>query len=272
MNLLQAAVLAIVQGIAEFLPISSSGHLVLLHGFFESVNEDWTIPLEYQFTFDIMVHLGTLVAIIVAFRADILALIKEPFSKMTGLLIVGSLPVMVVGFTIRDPIINNLRTGIWLAAAFTVTGFLLVAADKFTKGVKTERDISWLDALIIGCTQALALPPGISRSGTTITGGLARGLNRESATKFSFMLALIAIGGVSLLESYSMARGEGAAIETIGVAPIIVGLVVSAVVGFLAIKLLLKLIKSCKLRYFSYYLWGVAAFLLVDYLFLGVFS
>lgn len=263
MSILQAAILGIIQGIAEFLPISSSGHLVLLHALF-----DMEIPETYAFTFDIVVHLGTLVAIFVAFWDEILRLVKNPFTKMTGLLIVGSVPVAVAGFLLRGPIIEYLRTGIWLAAAFTVTGVLLVTADKFTAGIKEDKDISYLDALVIGCMQTLALPPGISRSGTTIAGGLMRGLNREAATRFSFMLALIAIAGVSLLEGIGAAR-DGYAIETLGVAPIIVGFVASAVVGFGAIKLLLRLIRACKLRYFSYYLWGLAAVLLLDYFFMN---
>ncbi|MCL2199843.1 MAG: undecaprenyl-diphosphate phosphatase [Defluviitaleaceae bacterium] len=267
MTIFQAIVLGIVQGIAEFLPISSSGHLVLLHGLFGFFDYDFDIAEAYQFTFDIVVHLGTLVAIFVAFWPEIWKLIKNPFSKMTGLLIVGSFPVVIAGFLLRDSIIANLRTGIWLAAAFTVTGFLLLLADKFTKNVKEDKDITYPDALIIGCMQALALPPGISRSGTTITGGLMRGLNRETATRFSFMLALIAIAGVSFLEGVSVVTG-GTAIETLGAMPMIIGFIVSAVVGYAAIRLLLQLIKACKLRYFSYYLWALAVFLLIDFLFI----
>ncbi|MCL1863855.1 MAG: undecaprenyl-diphosphate phosphatase [Defluviitaleaceae bacterium] len=267
MTIFQAIILGIVQGIAEFLPISSSGHLVLLHGIFGCFNVDMDISESYLFTFDIVVHLGTLVAIFVAFWPEIWKLVKNPFSRMTGLLIVGSLPIAILGFVLRDSIIANLRTGIWLAVAFTVTGVLLIVADKFTQNTKDDKDITYLDALVVGLMQALALPPGISRSGMTITGGLTRGLNRETATRFSFMLALIAIAGASLLEGIDVVTG-GTAIATLGAVPIIIGLIVSAVVGYAAIRLLLRLIKACKLRYFSYYLWALAAFLVIDFLFI----
>ncbi|MCL2526921.1 MAG: undecaprenyl-diphosphate phosphatase [Defluviitaleaceae bacterium] len=276
MNILQAIILGIVQGVSEFLPISSSGHLAVLHQVF-GIEKG-------AFTFDIVVHLGSLVAVIVYFWADIVAILKNPFRKITGLLIVGTIPAVVAGFFLRGVIDTHFRTGIWLAAAFTLTGVLLVMADKFTKvrsvkrGISEEADsdakireeeqeISWLDALFIGCCQALAIPPGISRSGTTITGGLARGLKRETAARFSFLLAIIAIAGAGALEVMEeVVQGEGANIAAIGIVPIIVGFIVSAVVGYLCIRLLLKLIKACKLKYFSYYLWGLALLIFVDWI------
>jgi len=258
MTIFEAIILGIVQGIAEFLPISSSGHLVVLQRVFGME--------EPKLTFDIVLHLGTLLAIVVVFWGDIFALIKNPFSKMTGLLIVGTIPVVIAGFLFRDVIENYLRGGIWLAAAFTVTGFLLVTADKFTKPTKGEKDITYMDALFVGCLQALALPPGISRSGTTLTGAFARGISREAATKFSFMLALIAIAGAGTLEAFLLFTREPAEAFAVGLAPTIIGFIVSAVVGYASIKLLLRLIKACKLRYFSYYVWALAALILLDYL------
>lgn len=262
MSILQAIILGIVQGIAEFIPISSSGHLVILHAVFGME--------ETALTFDIVLHLGTLVAILAVFWQDVFALVKKPFSKMTGLLIVGTLPVVVAGLLFRNAIETYLRSGIWLVTAFTATGVLLVFADKITQGRKTEKEISYIDALIVGCMQALALPPGISRSGTTITGALARGINREAAAKFSFMLAIISIAGAGMLEAFLLFAREREE-AAIGATPMIVGFIVSAVVGFFAIKLLLKLIKACKLRYFSYYLWVLAALIFLDYWLLNRF-
>ena len=255
MNILQAAILGIFQGIAEFLPISSSGHLIVLQRVFGME--------EPALTFDIVVHLGTLVAILVVFWGDVWALIKNPFSKMTGLLIVGSIPVVIAGLFFRNAIENYLRTGIWLAAAFAVTGVLLVVADRFTEGKKSDRDITYLDALFVGVMQALALPPGISRSGTTITGALARGINRKAAAKFSFMLAIIAIAGAGALEAVHLVRGTVSPGD-VGIGAMAVGFVTSMLVGYLAIKLLMKLIEACKLKYFSYYVWGLAALILLD--------
>jgi len=305
MSIIQAIILGIVQGISEFLPISSSGHLVVLHQVF-GIDKG-------AFTFDIVVHLGSLVAVIVYFWADIMAIIKAPFRKMTGLLIVGTIPAVIAGFFLRGVIDTYFRTGVWLAAAFTLTGVLLVLADSFTKvrekkhraspddkanstrsssgqaentkwnrecdsvnpGLderdaklrQEEQEISWLDALFIGCCQALAIPPGISRSGTTITGGLARGLKRETAARFSFLLAVIAIAGAGALEAFEeVVQGTGANVAAIGIVPIIVGFVVSGVVGYFCIRLLLALIKACKLKYFSYYLWVLAALIFVDWI------
>jgi len=263
MSIIQAIILGVVQGITEFLPISSSGHLIILHQIF-GVEKG-------AFTFDIVVHLGTLVAIVIYFWADILAIIKKPFSKMTGLLIVGTMPVVIAGFFLRN-VMDNFRTGIWLAAAFTLTGVLLLIADRITTTRKEEKDITWVDAFIIGCFQAMGIPPGISRSGTTITGGLVRGLNRETAARFSFLLAIIAIGGATVLEHMSeFVQGDGANIAAIGIGPIIAGFITATVIGYLSIHWLLKLLKACKFKYFSFYLWGLAALLLVDYFFVNRF-
>ena len=262
MNIIQAIILGIVQGITEFLPISSSGHLIVLQRVFGME--------EPALTFDIVVHIGTLVAIIAVFWADILAIIKNPFGKMTGLLIVGTIPAVIAGLFLRNVMETHFRTGIWLAAAFTLTGVLLILADRFTTGHKEERDITWLDALFIGCCQALAIPPGISRSGTTITGALTRGLKRETAARFSFLLAIIAITGAGVLETIDIVQ-DGARVEAIGIMPLIFGFLAAALVGYFCIRLLLKLIKACKLRYFSFYLWGLAALIFVDYFFVNHF-
>jgi len=264
MTIFQAIVLGIIQGVAEFLPISSSGHLVLFHQMFGVDAKDPAF-----FTFDIVVHIGSLVAIFIVFWNDIWALMKNPFSKMTGLLIVGTIPTVIAGLFLRN-FMDVLRNGIWLAAAFTVTGFLLMAADRFAEGKKTEREMTYLDALFVGVLQACALPPGISRSGTTITGALYRGINRETAAKFSFLLAIIAISGAGALEAVEFLRG-GIYIGTVGVAQMIVGFTVSLVVGYFSIRLLLKLIKSCKLMYFSYYLWALAGLILLDVVVLNRF-
>jgi len=262
MNIIQAIILGIVQGITEFLPISSSGHLIVLQRVFGME--------EPALTFDIVVHLGTLLAIIAVFWADIVAIIKNPFGKMTGLLIVGTIPVVIAGFFLRNIMETHFRTGIWLAAAFTLTGVLLIFADRLTTGTKEERDITWLDALLIGCCQALAIPPGISRSGTTITGALTRGLKRETAARFSFLLAIIAIAGAGVLETIDVVQ-DGARVEAIGIMPLIFGFIAAALVGYACIRLLLKLIKACKLRYFSFYLWGLAVLIFVDYFFVNHF-
>jgi undecaprenyl-diphosphatase len=258
MSIFEALILGIVQGIAEFLPISSSGHLVVLREVFQLEGE--------LFTFDIFVHIGSLAAILAVYWRDVWALLRKPFQKMTGLLILGTVPVVLVGFPLRRVISGQIFTsGIWLAAAFTVTGVLLLMADKFKNCRKEESEITYKDALFVGFMQALALPPGISRSGMTITGALSRGISREAAANFSFLLAIIAIAGAGAVEVLELATGR-ATIYYIGAMPLIVGAVASGLVGYVSIKLLLKLIKACKLRYFSYYVWALAALIFLDYL------
>lgn len=261
MTTFQALILGVFQGIAEFLPISSSGHLILLQAMF-GIEEP-------ALTFDIVVHIGSLIAIAVVFWQKIWTLISKPFCKMAALLIVGTLPAVVVGSLLRDVIESYFRTGIWLAAAFTVTGVMLLFADKFSNGEKAEKDITFLDAAIIGLCQAFALLPGISRSGSTIAGALSRGINRTAAAEFSFMLAIIAIAGAGVLELMQILTGDIPP-SNIGFTQMAVGFVASLVASYFSIRLLLKLIKACKLRYFSVYLWVLAVLILVDVWIIGV--
>jgi undecaprenyl-diphosphatase len=261
MSILQAVILGIVQGVAEFLPISSSGHLVLLSHVF-GIDEP-------SFTFDIVVHIGSLVAIVAVFWRDIWALVCKPFQKMTGLLIVGTLPVVVAGLFLRGPI-EAMRDAAWvavaLAVAFVITGILLVVADKIKRTHKEERDITYTDALIVGVAQACALPPGISRSGTTIAAGLGRGINRAAAAKYSFMLALIAIAGAGFVEMVVHLRRDAYEIAAqVGGMQMLFGFAASALVGYLSIRLLLGLIRAAKLRYFSYYVWALAVLIMLDF-------
>jgi len=258
MTIFEAVLLGIIQGIAEFLPISSSGHLVLLREVFQ-IDGD-------MLTFDIFVHVGSLAAILAVFWRDVWKLMRNPFCKITGLLIAGTVPAVVIGFALRGVVeAPFFSSAIWLAAAFTITGTVLIFADKFKKLHKEEREITYLDALVVGFMQSLALPPGISRSGMTITGGLMRGIKRETAAHFSFMLAIIAIAGVGIFESFELVTGR-VTIEYIGAAQMILGALASALVGYLSIHLLLKLIKACKLRYFSYYVWALAGLIIIDHL------
>ena len=262
MELWQAVVLGIVQGVAEFIPISSSGHLVVLQKLF-----DIEMP---GITFDIVLHLGSLAAIFMVFWRDIAALIRKPFQKMNGLLIVGTLPVVLAGFLLRGHLERLFHHAYVLAILFVVTGLMLIVADKLKPGEKTENDITYADAAVVGCMQALGLPPGISRSGATITGALGRGIDRQVAAKFSFLLAIIAIAGAGFLEAVEVAR-EPEVAGYFEALPLVFGFLASLMASFLAIKLLLKLIGACKLRYFSYYLFALAAWMMLDIFVLNIF-
>ncbi|MCL2015027.1 MAG: undecaprenyl-diphosphate phosphatase [Defluviitaleaceae bacterium] len=261
MTIFQALILGIVQGIAEFLPISSSGHLAVLQQMF-GISEG-------TLTFNIILHLGSLCAVIAVFWRDIWVLLKNPFQKMTLLLIVGTIPAVAAGFLLRDHLDVFLQA-ILLAAAFTFTGVLLIISDNIKHTYKTVKEITLLDALIIGFMQAVALPPGISRSGATITGALVTGLNRETAARFSFLLSIIAILGAGVLEAFTL-LSAGDMIYQGDIPAIMVGFVAAAISGYFSIRLLLELIKKCKLKYFAYYVFALAALILADYFWFGLF-
>jgi len=251
MEIWQAVILGLVQGIAEFLPISSSGHLVILQNLF-GINQPGV-------TFDIVLHIGSLCAVFAVFWRDILLLVKNPFQKMTLMLIIGTIPVVVVGYALRG-YIELFQQSVYLAAAFVFTGILLLMADRITQTHKTVKEMTVLDAVTIGCMQAIALPPGISRSGATITGALVSGLTRETAARFSFLLSVIAIIGAGVLE---FTDGGPGGVYAGDIPAYMVGFVAAAVSGYFSIRLLLELIKKCQLKYFAYYVFALAGFLLV---------
>ncbi|MCL1987547.1 MAG: undecaprenyl-diphosphate phosphatase [Firmicutes bacterium] len=261
MTILQAIILGIVQGIAEFLPISSSGHLAVLQQIF-GISEG-------TMTFNIILHLGSLCAVIAVFWRDIWILLKNPFQKMTLLLIIGTIPAVAAGFLLREHMDIFLHA-IFLAAAFTFTGVLLIISDNIKHTYKTAKEVTLLDALIIGFMQAVALPPGISRSGATITGALVTGLNRETAARFSFLLSIIVILGAGVLETATL-LSAGETIYQGDIPAIMIGFVAAAISGYFSIRLLLELIKKCRLKFFAFYVFVLAALILVDYFVFNMF-
>lgn len=263
MTLVQAIILGIFQGISEFLPISSSGHLVILQHFF-GIKEG-------NLFFTEMLHFGTLLSIAIVYFNDIINIIVEFFKmlvsgiknkrfkvvneyqKLALLIILGSIPTAIIGLVFED-FFKKLYSSSMLpiGIAFLITGLLLWVANKKPHENKNVRDMTVLDSLIIGTFQGIAIIPGISRSGSTIIAGLFRGLNRPLATEYSFLLALPATFGAGLfgiidvLKTNSMITVDG---------PLIVGVLLSTIVGVLAIRFLIKILKKDKLHYFSYYLW-----------------
>ena len=253
MEIYQAIILGIVQGVAEFLPISSSGHLLILQTLFDI--------REPGVKFEIVVHLGSLCAVIAVFWRDIIELILDPFQKYVRLLIIGTIPAVIVGFLFRDYIDEIFSQALYLALAFIFTGVLLILADNITRVYKRERDITYFDALLVGCMQAVALPPGISRSGATITGGLVVGMRREVAARFSFMLSIIIITAAGTLEAFELREAN---FQIDDIAHLMVGFFAAAITGYISIRLLLRLITKAKLKYFSLYLFILAALILAD--------
>lgn len=255
MNIIQAIVLGILQGFAEFLPISSSGHLLLLQNIFGI--EDNLL------TFSIVVHIGTLIPVLVIYREEILALIKNPFQKTTYLLILGTIPTVIVALLFGDAIDNLFNYANYLALGFIITGILLMITDFTQNGLKKSKDISYKDALFVGFIQAVAVAPGISRSGSTIAGAVSRGIDRKAAAKFSFLLSIPAILGATLLEIRSIIT-EPTYTDPVYLLPMIVGFFTAMISGYFAIKIMLKIIVHAKLRYFSYYMFVLGILIFID--------
>lgn len=273
MSLLSSILLGLVQGIAEFLPISSSGHLAIAEHLL-NVSGATEIP---DF-FDVLLHLGTLVAVFVAYWSDIRDMILElisgvrdlarrntpdpipPARRMILLIIVGTLPLFLV-LPVKDLVEGLSDNMYFVAGALLVTGCLLFASDRVRHGRKTERSATLIDVLIVGVAQAIATCPGISRSGTTITAGCFVGFERKFAVRFSFLLSIPAILGANIL---SLKDAVEAGIDWASVPVYLVGVAVSAVVGYACIRLLKMIAAKGRFGWFAYYCWfaGAATLLL----------
>lgn len=235
-----AIILGVVQGISEFLPVSSSGHLILISYFFEGK------PL--SMALNIALHLGTVCAVLLYFWKDWLRIITALLGRIAGKgatfesdvlfpsLIIGSIPAGLIGFLFKDQIESIFHNPLSICLPLAVVGFLLWYVDKKAPITKTIRSLTIRDAFIIGVTQAFALIPGTSRSGSTIIGGRLLGLNREEAAKFSFLLGTPAMAGAALLESEQL-------IHSFGSPEFYIGFLASFVTGCFAIRGLLKLLK-----------------------------
>lgn len=256
MNIIQALVLGIVQGATEFVPISSSGHLVLVPWLL-----DWPEP---GLVFDTIVHWGTLLAILAVFWRDIIALARawagslvarsldQTEARLAWLIIVGTLPAALMGFLGEDFFESLFRSPGWVATLLLVTGAILALSERLGKRQLSMGDLSWLDSVLIGLAQGLSIAPGISRSGATIAMGLLRGVKREAAARYSFLLATPIIFGAGLLQLVELFRaGAGGA----QLAPLIVGFLAAAISGYVCIKFLLAYLQRGRLYVFAAYCW-----------------
>jgi undecaprenyl-diphosphatase len=239
MDSLQIVVLAIVQGITEFLPISSSGHLILVPYF-----TNWP---DQGLEFDLAVHIGTLTAIVAYFRRTLAAMARDWVlsimqrreigdSRLAWAVLFGTIPAGLAGLAFRHDIETTLRSPLVVACTTIGYAVLLFIADRVGKQQRNERSIGWLDVVVIGCAQALALVPGTSRSGVTITAGLFRNLSRDAAARFSFLLAVPVMTAAGLAELAGYAE-HTAPVDT---RAIVLGLLLSAVTGFACIHYFLK--------------------------------
>ncbi|MCL2353521.1 MAG: undecaprenyl-diphosphate phosphatase [Defluviitaleaceae bacterium] len=258
MNILEAIILGIIQGLSEFLPISSSGHLLVFHEVFGITASD-------NLTFIIVLNMGSLVPLLYVFRKDILELLKRPFQKLTLLLVIATIPLVAVTLLFEQHIEALFFTVQFLPFAFLITGVALFVSDRLNKNKKEMKDITVVDAAIVGLAQAVAVVPGISRSGSTITATMARGVKREQAAKFSFLMSIPAAIGAMVFR-LTRIIGDPLLLEGLNVPNLIAGFIAAAVSGYFAINFMLKLVKTAKLKYFAVY-YIVAIVLLIIVLF-----
>lgn len=250
MTVLIAILLGIVQGLCEFLPISSSGHLVLLQRIF-GIEEG-------ALFFTIMLHIGTLFAVFSVYYKDIWELLKAPFQKRVGMLILALVPTVVMALLFND-VISSSFDGRLLGFGFIITALLLLVCDKIREGKATQNTMRIHNALLIGLMQGVALFPGISRSGSTITGGLISGMERKSVADFTFILSIPAILGSIVLEVPSLIK---AGLGEINWLSVIAGMIAAAVSGYIAIRLMLRVLKKKRFIHFAAYT-GVLGLLIV---------
>lgn len=260
MNIFQALILGCVQGLTEFLPISSSAHLVLVPWWL-----DWGQP---GLSFDAVLHLGTIVAVVVYFYRDLWRIVaawvralllrgaSTPTARLGWWLILGTIPAVTLGLALENFFEHLFGFPLGVAALLLVTGVILALSERLSSRVRALDDLCWVDALLIGLAQACAIAPGISRSGATIGAGLARGLKRADAARFSFLLSVPVIVGTGLKELLSLlTRPEQAGQWHLLAA----GFLTAAVTGYLAIHFLLRYLQRRNLYPFAVYCWAVGA-------------
>lgn len=249
-------ILGAVQGLTEFIPISSSGHLILVQKIFGLKDRG--------LAFDAFLHLGTLLATLIYFRGDWLKILKETACrKIFWYIIIATLPAALIGIFLQDIIATFFRDILWVALFLILTSFVFFLAEKYyyLKINKKSLDkLNWKDALIIGFSQIFALLPGVSRSGITICAGMFRSLRRVEATRFSFLMATLIIFGAGFMETLNLlstSKFNTLGLEAAG------GFLTSFIAGFLSIKFLLSFLKTHRLYIFALYLFIIGIILLI---------
>ena len=260
MDLFSAALLGVVQGLTEFLPVSSSGHLILAREFF-----GWD-PGRFGLAFDVACHVGTLLAVVAYFRTDVARLIAAAPGALSGrdgewerlgrLIIVGTIPIVIVGGLFGDVIESWVRTPMVVAVNLVIGGIGLIWVERVGRKAREARSLGFGEALAIGIAQAAALAPGLSRSGSTLTVSLFLGLRRDSAARFVFLMSLPAVFAVAVKEALEL---SGAGLVGVPLTVMAVGLVVSAVVGYVTVTYFLRFLVAHSLTVFAYYRFALAA-------------
>lgn len=251
MSIFIALILGIIQGLTEFLPISSSGHLVLLQNIFNIENN--------AILFDIILHLGTLLAVIIVYRKSILEIIKNPFGKKMRFIVVGTIPTLIIAFLFKD-FFENAFSGNLLFVGFLATSLLLLIADYVDKKCKNNKSMNYKSIITMGIFQGLAILPGLSRSGSTTTSSLVLGIKKDEALEYSFLLSIPIILASLLYELIF----SGSKITSIEISPCIVGFIASLIFGIISIKFMKKLVKDKTYKYFAFYLIILSVFIILN--------
>ncbi len=276
MSYFEAVILGLIQGLAEFLPISSSGHLALMQQWF-GIEEDKVL------LFAVLLHVGTLVSVFIVYWKDVWELIKElgltirdiftgrglriqerPTRKLGVMIIVATIPTGIIGILFNDFFDSLYNSVIPIGIGLIITGFLLILAERMGSASRGIQQMNYRNALFIGTVQGIAICPGISRSGSTLFGSLMCNLDRKFAVKFVFLISIPSILGSAVMEAPAAIQSG---LEPGQLGPILVGMAVAAISGLIAIKTMIKIVSDKKLSYFSYYVW-ILGLIVVGY---GVF-
>lgn len=266
MSYFEAVILGLVQGLAEFLPISSSGHLALLQQWF-GIREDNVL------LFTVLLHVGTLISVFFIYWKDIWELIVElcltikdlctgkglrleerPVRKLGIMIIVATIPTGIMGVLFGDFFDSLYTSVIPIGIGLIITGFLLIVAEKMGEGNRGIQQMNFRNAIFVGLVQGVAICPGISRSGSTLFGSLLCNLDRKFAVKFVFLISIPSILGSAVLEAPDAIK---AGFDMTQLGPVFVGMAVAAISGLVAIKAMIKIVSDKKLNYFSYYVWAL---------------
>lgn len=263
MDYINAIIFGIIQGITEFLPISSSGHLVVLHNLIG-------LPVVDILTFDVALHFATLLAVVWFFRNDILKLLKswfksfaghrDEFSKLSWLIILATIPAGLAGWYFEEIVEHTFRSINVVVVMLIIGGVLLLVVEKISRKIDDLKNLNWGKSLIIGLAQAIALIPGTSRSGITIIAGLAAGLKRQAAVRFSFLMSVPIIFGASIRKAPQLFGADLANSELI---VLIIAFISSFISGFLAIKYFLRFAQNHSLNVFAVYRFALAAVIII---------
>jgi undecaprenyl-diphosphatase len=249
-KLIEILILAVIQGITEWLPLSSSGHLAIAQQIFDLQLSD-----QAEVAFDVLLHAGTMCVVLLVFRKDVVGILKalvhrnfeKEEGKMAIFIIVGSIPTAIIGFLFQSFFESLFFNPVAIGAALVATGCFLFMSERR----KTTRELSYVDSLLVGTAQGIAIIPGVSRSGATITTGLLRKVKGEKVFKYSFLLSLPTILGATIVKSKDLVTAN------IDMLPLFIGAVTSMIVGYVSLKLLSEAVMKKKFHFFAFYCWVI---------------